>query len=130
MKSLEISLFPFYVTIFLFLQIKGIITKLDHLLNQIQSDQLKRIENKVDNSLILTISQLNNFIDKSKNQLNGEFLYSQLLIDCLLRMKSNLTDKNELMNFYRIIYKNNFNELNIIKEFKESYLPNQALFVK
>jgi hypothetical protein len=45
-------------------------------------------------------------------------------------MKSNLTDKNELMNFYRIIYKNNFNELNIIKEFKESYLPNQALFVK
>jgi hypothetical protein len=43
-------------------------------------------------------------------------------------MKSNLTDKNELMNFYRIIYKNNFNQLNIIKEFKENYLPNQALW--
>jgi tetratricopeptide (TPR) repeat protein len=43
-------------------------------------------------------------------------------------MKSTLTDKNELINFCRIIYKNNFNELNIIKEFEENYLPNQALW--
>jgi tetratricopeptide (TPR) repeat protein len=89
---------------------------------------LKRRENKADEPLILNISQLNNFIDKSTNELNGEFLHSQLLIDCLLRMKSNLTDKNELINLCRKIYENYPNELNIIKEFEENYLPNQALW--
>ncbi len=101
------------------------IIKQDQLLNQIQSDQLKRIENKIDEPLIIHIS---NVIDKSTNELNGEFLHSQLLIDCLLRMKSDPNDRNELINFCRKIYKNNPNELHIIKEFEDNYLPNQALW--
>jgi tetratricopeptide (TPR) repeat protein len=43
-------------------------------------------------------------------------------------MKSNITDKNELINFCRKIYKNNSNELNLIKEFEENYSPNQSIW--
>jgi tetratricopeptide (TPR) repeat protein len=67
-------------------------------------------------------------MDKSTNELNGEFLHSQLLIDCLLRMKSNQSDKNELIILCKKIYENNPNELNLIKEFEEKYLPNQAVW--
>ncbi|CAF4289577.1 unnamed protein product, partial [Rotaria magnacalcarata] len=70
--------------------IKGVVIDLNSLLKQIQLDQSKRIENKVDEPLAINISNLNNFIDKSTKELNGEFLHSQLLIDCLLRMKPNL----------------------------------------
>lgn len=104
------------------------ITKFDQLINQIQVDRLKRIENKIDDPLLLNISQLNKSLDKSTNELNGEFLYSQLLIDCLLRMKTKLTDKNELIHFCRKLYENKPNQLNTIKEFEQNYSSDQAIW--
>ncbi|CAF5046846.1 unnamed protein product, partial [Rotaria sp. Silwood1] len=99
---------------------------------QIQSDHFKRIENKVDEPFIINISKFNNnnnnIIDKSTKELNGEFLYSQLLMDCLLRMKSNLTDKNEFINLCKKFYENNSKELNLIKEFEKNYSSNQVLW--
>ncbi|CAF1216028.1 unnamed protein product [Rotaria sp. Silwood1] len=115
-----------------FPKIKGIITELNDLLNQIQLDHFKRIENKVDEPFIINISKFNNnnnnIIDKSTKELNGEFLYSQLLMDCLLRMKSNLTDKNEFINLCKKFYENNSKELNLIKEFEKNYSSNQVLW--
>ncbi|CAF3648668.1 unnamed protein product [Rotaria socialis] len=111
-----------------FQKIKGVVIDLNSLLKQIQLDQSKRIENKVDEPLAINISNLNHFIDKSTKELNGEFLHSQLLIDCLLRMKPNVTDKNELINLCQKFYQNNPKELSLVREFERNYSSNQAIW--
>ncbi|CAF0920693.1 unnamed protein product [Adineta steineri] len=111
-----------------FTKVKGVFIRFDQLKQQIQSEQLKRMENKVDEPFLMTMTKLNDMIDKSTNELNGEFLQSQLLIDCLVRMKPNLTDKTELINICKNIYANNLNELNLIKEFEDNYRLNQAIW--
>ncbi|CAF1302278.1 unnamed protein product [Rotaria sordida] len=111
-----------------FHKIRSVITELNDLLNQIQLDHSKRIENKVDEPFIINISKFNNITDKSTKELNGEFLHSQLLMDCLLRMKSNITDKNEFISLCKKFYKNNSKELNLVKEFEKNYSSNQALW--
>ncbi|CAF1101344.1 unnamed protein product, partial [Rotaria sordida] len=50
--------------------IRGVITELNDLLNQIQLDHSKRIENKVDEPFIINISKFNNITDKSTKELN------------------------------------------------------------
>ena len=60
--------------------------------------------------------------------MNGNFLHSQLLIDTLLRMKSNSTDKNELITICRQEYENNPNELTILDEFQKDYTADRALW--
>ena len=100
----------------------------DVLFHQIQSDQLKRLKNKIDEPLTINISQFNNLVEKSTNELNGKFLHSQLLIDCLLRMKTDQTDRHEFVEFCRTIYENNPNELNLIRNFDETYSPTEAIW--
>ena len=104
------------------------IIKLDDLLNHIQSDQSKHIENKVDEPLIIHTANLRNSIEQSTRRLNGEFLYLQLLIDCLVRTKPAVNDKNELIRFCKKFYTDHPNELKIIGEFEQKYSSDQALW--
>ncbi|CAF2713672.1 unnamed protein product [Rotaria sp. Silwood2] len=108
--------------------IKGVITEFNDLLNQIQLDHSKRIENRVDEPFIINISKCNDIKDKSTKELNGEFLHSQLLMDCLLRMKPNSTDKNELIKLCKKFYENNPTELSLVKEFEKNYSSDRALW--
>ena len=69
----------------------------------------------------------NSDIDKSATGLNGDFLNSRLLIDCLLQMSANEKDKDELIDILRREYEGNDSQLNMIDGFRLSYSPDKAL---
>ena len=94
-----------------FFQVKSVSEQLDILITRIQS------EHKIDDLLPVIIYKT--------NELNTSFIYSQLLFDCLLQMPTN--DENEFLSLCKTEYKDNENELNIIREFEENYSANQAL---
>ncbi|CAF2156985.1 unnamed protein product [Rotaria magnacalcarata] len=50
-----------------------------------------------------------------------------MLIDCLLRMRSNPTDKNEFITYSKKEYAKHDSQLNIIREFEENYSADHAL---
>ena len=107
---------------------RGVFTGLNDLAKQFQSDLRKRTESKVDEPLPVKFSRSNNMNDKSTMELNGEFVYNQLLVDCLVRMKSTANDKSELANFCTKIYQNDPSELKTIKEFEQNYVPHRAIW--
>ncbi len=55
--------------------------------------------------------------EKSTTGLNGQFVYTQLVINCLLRMKAVSSDKDELISLSKKQYKDSENELTIVCEF-------------
>jgi hypothetical protein len=82
--------------------------RLDELVVQIQSDQKKQTHNERNESLAFSIFNANASIhEQSTTGLNGQFLHSQLLIDCLIRMKPTAIDKNELISLCKMQYKRN-----------------------
>jgi tetratricopeptide (TPR) repeat protein len=64
----------------------------------------------------------------STTGLNGQFVYSQLLIDCLLRMKTNETDNNKLISLCEKEYEGNNGQLSIVREFQRDYSPDKVLW--
>jgi tetratricopeptide (TPR) repeat protein len=60
-------------------------------------------------------------------KLNDQFIRSHLLIDCLLRMKETPDDLTKFIQFFEEEYKDNKNELAIIREFQQNYSPARAL---
>ncbi|CAF0747207.1 unnamed protein product [Adineta steineri] len=65
---------------------------------------------------------------KSTTGINGQFAFSQLLLDCLLRLKSNENDRNELISYCEKEYEGNENELNHLHEFEGSYSSDHVLW--
>ncbi|CAF0991751.1 unnamed protein product [Adineta steineri] len=59
---------------------------------------------------------------------NSPFVFSQLLIDCLLRLTSNEMDKNELIRCCKKEYEGNHVELANLNEFQNEYSPEKALW--
>ena len=105
-------------------KIKSVIVKLDELVSQIRLNQEKRGETKINEPLPITFFLTNN----PNTELNDQFIYSQLLIDYLLRIKPTSADEKELISLCKDEYKGNENELNIIKEFEEQYSSDRALW--
>ena len=102
--------------------------QLEAIVTQILTDQAIRVRNKVDEPLSINIFNTTNEKEQSTNEINGQFVYSQLLIDCLLRMPSTSTDKDELIDLCKKQYKDNATELAIIVEFERDYSSNRALW--
>ncbi|UJR24181.1 hypothetical protein I4U23_027147 [Adineta vaga] len=67
------------------------------------------------------------FDGQTTKNIDGDFVFSQLLIDYLLQLKSNSNDKNELIHFLKNQYNENLTELNYIKEFQNNYSSDNAL---
>ncbi|CAF1321851.1 unnamed protein product [Adineta ricciae] len=111
-----------------FSKIKSIIVQLDELITQIQSGQIRRVQNKVDEPISINIFNMNIDYGQSTGKLNGEFVHSQLLIDSLLRMKSSATDKNDLVSLCRKEYYDNNTQLGIVQEFEENYSSDRSLW--
>jgi tetratricopeptide (TPR) repeat protein len=109
--------------------VKGVHTRLDDLIHQIKADQIQRQHHKIDEALAITIFNSNiPGEEQSSTGLNGQFIHSQLLIDCLIRMKSSSNEKQELITFCKQQYKDNPTELQIVKEFKRNYSPDRSLW--
>jgi hypothetical protein len=61
---------------------------LDDLIHQIQPDQTQPQVRRLDEALSIHICKSNDHDEgRSSTELNGQFIHSQLLMDCLIRMK-------------------------------------------
>ncbi|CAF1019710.1 unnamed protein product [Adineta steineri] len=110
---------------FKFSKIKSVVVNLDELVSQITTDH--KIQKKVEEPLSINIFTTNVGAGKSTTGVNGQFVFSQILIDCLLRLKSTEIDKNELISLCEKEYEGNYIEQNNLREFKKDYSPNKVL---
>ncbi|UJR19425.1 hypothetical protein I4U23_022555 [Adineta vaga] len=109
-----------------FTKIKAFNVQFNELIAQMRLDQRKRIKNE--QPLLISIFSTSENADQSTTGLNGQFVYNQLLTDCLLRMKSTEQDKNELISICNREYQGNTQFLNQLQEFQNDYLPNKVLW--
>ncbi|CAF2626878.1 unnamed protein product [Rotaria sp. Silwood2] len=111
-----------------FTKVRGVIVELEDLVAKIRLDQTTRIRNKVDEPLSISIFDPN--IDSGQWTIgsNTQFIYSQLLIDFFLRMKSTTKDKTDLISLCQKEYLNNKPELAVVYEFQRDYQPERALW--
>ncbi|CAF1458530.1 unnamed protein product [Adineta steineri] len=110
-----------------FTKIKAATIKFDELIAQIRLDQKKRM--KDEQPLLINIFSTSENAGKSTTGLNGQFVYNQLLIDCLLRMRpSTEQDKNELISICKREYQGNSRFLNQLEEFQNDYSPKKVLW--
>jgi len=103
-------------------KVKNVVTSLNELISIVTNDY--RIEKKIEEPLSINMFS---FGGKSTVDLNGKFVFSQVLIDCLLRLKSDDQDKNELMQLLKQQYHDNRFELEYINDFKSNYRSNEVL---
>ena len=109
-------------------KVRGVIVLLDELISQIRSDQARRRRRMADEPLPINYSNNNINQEQSTSDLSGQFIYAQLLIECLLRMKSTSTEKDELIALCQQYYKGNEVELSLLNEFKKYYSADRALW--
>ncbi|CAF4528631.1 unnamed protein product [Rotaria sp. Silwood2] len=103
-----------------FKKVKGVIVLLDELISQIRSDQARRNRNRVDEPLPMNFSNTNNNKhEQSTSDLSDQFIQSQLLIDCLVRMKPTSNEKNDFISLCQQYYKGNTAELSLLNEFEK-----------
>jgi len=96
------------------------------ILNKDINLRCKRRINEINQTLLINIFKTNNHYGKTLTGLNGQFYYSQILMNVLLRIKITNDDKNEFI--YLCKKKLNKDELNILYEFKDKYSSNNALW--
>lgn len=104
--------------------------ELDELITQLHRDQIEhsRIYSKKNELLAFSVFNTETAThEQSTTGLNGHFLHSQLLIECLIRMNPTTGDKNELLSLCKVQYKRDNIELKNIREFEKCYLPDSAL---
>lgn len=101
--------------------------QLDELISKIKSDQVKQEESKSSEPLTFTTYNSNTNKEKLTAELNGQFVHSQLLIDCLLHIESNPTDMKELVRICRQEYQNDKEELALVQEFQGHYSKNEVV---
>ncbi|CAF4138303.1 unnamed protein product, partial [Adineta steineri] len=109
-----------------FTKVKSVVVDLDELVSQITTDH--KIQKKVEEPLSINIFTTNVGGGKSTTGVNGRFVFSQILIDCLLRLKSTEIDKNELISLCENEYDGNNTELNNLREFQQDYSPDKVLW--
>ncbi|CAF3751291.1 unnamed protein product [Rotaria sordida] len=113
--------------------------KSDELLTKISNDQNEREMSEAisSNSMSIFISSVataassySSSTDSKQNsstELNGDFLWSQICIEVLLRMKCRDNEREELINLCKQIYDGNKSELQNIEKFKQTYTPETAI---
>ncbi|CAF1678388.1 unnamed protein product, partial [Adineta ricciae] len=104
-----------------FSKVKIIVAKLKYFISTIrlnfrmyQQDQRSSLNN------MFTISTGNSTLE-----VKGEFVFFQTLIDCLLKMKPNKRDENELRSYLEKKYENNTKTLKFIRTFYDTYSPDE-----
>ena len=100
---------------------KNVVTRLNELVEMIRTDYLYQQNTKLDENLPIKICD-----DPSSS--NDSFLSSQLLIDCLLRLKPSSNERKELVSFCKDYYQQNHSQLKLIQEFDHTYSPDRALW--
>ncbi|CAF3897685.1 unnamed protein product [Rotaria sp. Silwood2] len=108
-----------------FSKVKAVTSDLGELVSHIKDDH--KIQKQVEEPLSINIFTIGSGKGKSTSDLNGKFLFSQVLIDCLLKLKSTEKGTNEVIKCCKQEYKGNNLELHNIQEFEQTYSPDKAL---
>ncbi|CAF1279658.1 unnamed protein product [Adineta steineri] len=108
-------------------KVRSIEYQLDALIDRIKIDRTRRTEYDKDESLLMNFFHDDRNNEKSTMELNGEFIQTQLLIDCLDRMETTDRDKDELTILCKKIYREDKYQKTIIDEFQNTYLSDQAI---
>lgn len=82
--------------------------------------ELQSYENQINEPFSISIYNPNKTQD-------NEFICFQLLLKSLLQMNIDLPNQTHLISFFREIYQNNKNQLDIIDEFEQNYSSDHAL---
>ncbi|CAF3916454.1 unnamed protein product [Rotaria sp. Silwood1] len=109
-----------------FAKVKAVVVELDELIARIKADH--KIQKMVEEPLSINIFTTSTGVGKSTMGINGQFVFSQVLIDCLLRLKSNQTDTKELIDRCKQQYEDNSVELSNLREFQKDYSPDKVLW--
>ncbi|CAF2075378.1 unnamed protein product [Rotaria magnacalcarata] len=105
-------------------KVKAVVVDLDELISRIKTDH--KIQKVVEEPL--SINYFSTDTGKSTTGVNGQFVFSQILIDCLLRLKSTQTDTKELIDRCKHQYEGNSCELSNLHQFEKEYSPDKALW--
>jgi tetratricopeptide (TPR) repeat protein len=106
-----------------------VIVRLDELIRQIHTDQTQQQHQKLDEALPMSVFKSSEHAEEqSSTGLNGQFIHSQLLIDCLVRMESSSNEKQEFITFCKQHYKDNPADLEVVEEFERDYVPKKSLW--
>ncbi|CAF1953568.1 unnamed protein product [Rotaria magnacalcarata] len=100
----------------------------DDIINRIRSDRSRRIEDRHDQPMLISIFNSNNNHEQSTTEIDGQFVQSQLLIAALLKMKTTSTDKNEFICKCRELYKDEKSQLHFVDEFERDYSSDFSLW--
>ncbi|CAF4514892.1 unnamed protein product, partial [Rotaria socialis] len=106
-----------------FAKVKAVVTELGELITRIKADH--KIQKIVEEPLSINIFTTGG---TSTTGVNGQFVFSQILIECLLRLKPTKADKKELIDRCKQLYQDNQYELSKIHDFRQEYLPEKALW--
>ncbi|CAF3426856.1 unnamed protein product, partial [Rotaria sp. Silwood2] len=108
-----------------FATVKAVVVELDELVSRIKGDH--KIQKIVEEPLSLNTFTTDSGAGKSTNTVNGKFVFSQVLIDCLLRLKSTQADTKELIKICKNEYEGNDKELSNLREFQKNYSSGKVL---
>jgi tetratricopeptide (TPR) repeat protein len=106
--------------------VRKVIVELNDLVTQIQLAQKSRV--KIEEPISYNIYAINENQEQATIALNNNFIHSLVLTNALLRFESNPKDKQELISLCKKEYKGNKNQLDLINEFNDKYMPDQALW--
>ena len=99
------------------------------MIHQIHQDQAERQHQKVYEALPISIFEPNSSPEGlTSTGLNGQFIHSQLLIDCLVRMKPTANESQEFIAFCKQNYEDNPKQLKYVEEFEREYTPKKSVW--
>ncbi|CAF4911822.1 unnamed protein product, partial [Rotaria sp. Silwood1] len=102
--------------------VKAVVTEFDRIISHLKADY--KVQQVIEQPLSINIYTSG----KSTGDVNGKFVFSQVLMECLLRLRSSEEDKKELVNRCRKVYEGNQFELNNLHEFEKEYTPDTAVW--
>lgn len=96
-------------------KVKGIFNEFSSIYNKLDKDIQECELNSTPISIISSSNKIN------FEELDQTFIYSQILKDILIEIKYDNQSKDEFIDYLRILYMNNKNQLNEIEEFQQNY---------
>ena len=100
----------------------------DQLIDRIKCDAARQIDVMEPLSFNTFQSDSTTQPEYSSNEMNGDFVHCELLLNSLLTMNPSNTEKSSAISYWRRIYENNASNSRILDEFESNYSPNQALY--
>jgi tetratricopeptide (TPR) repeat protein len=106
--------------------VRAVVVELNELISQVKSDH--KIQKQIEEPFSINFFTTTAGAGQSTTGVNGQFVFSQILIDCLLRLKSTETDRNELIDLCEKEYEGNRIELKNLREFQRDYSSDKVLW--